>query len=71
MIEFEYFEKFKTLGKHLAYGEIVDTISELKTKYIEEAGIKRSFKETEKIIDTLDMISNIAIIKGRENLKKC
>lgn len=71
MLETEYFEKFKTLGKYLAYGEIVDTISELKTKYIEEAGIKRSFKETEKIIDTLDMISNIAIIKGRENLKKC
>ena len=71
MLEAEYFEKFKTLGKYLAYGEIVDTINELKIKYREEAGIKRSFKEIEKIIETLDMISNIAIIKGRENLKKC
>ena len=71
MLESEYFEKFKTLGKYLAYGEMVDTINELKMKYHEEAGKLRSFKETEKIIETLDMISNIAIIKGRENLKKC
>ena len=71
MLEFEYFEKFKTLGKSIAYSEMVSTILELKDKYIDEAGRKRSFKETEKIIETLDMISNIAIIKGRENLKKC
>ena len=71
MLEFEYFEKFKTLGKSIAYSEMVNTILELKDKYIDEAGRKRSFEETKNIIETLDMISNIAIIKGRENLKKC
>jgi hypothetical protein len=71
MLEFEYFEKFKTLGKSIAYSEMVNTILELKDKYIDEAGIKRSFEETKNIIETLDMVSNIAIIKGRENLEKC
>jgi hypothetical protein len=50
---------------------MVNTILELKDKYIDEAGIKRSFEETKNIIETLDMVSNIAIIKGRENLEKC
>lgn len=71
MLESEYFEKFKTLGKSIAYSEMVNTISELKDKYIDEAGIKRSFEETKNIIETLDIIANIAIIKGRENLEKC
>ena len=72
MLETEYFEKFKTLGKYLAYGEIIDTINELKQLYREEAkqGL-RSWKETEHIINALDILSGSAIIKGKEYLKQC
>lgn len=72
MVEFEYFERFKALGKYLAYSEIVDTINELKQLYREEA--KQGFmslKETEHIINVLDILSGSATIKGREALKKC
>lgn len=72
MLEFEYFEKFKELGKNIAYSDMVNTIVELKDKYIEEAcqGI-RSWSKTTHILDALGIVEGVAIIRGREALKKC
>lgn len=72
MLEFEYFEKFKSLGMHLAYANMVDTIEELKSLYYGEAnqGI-RSWKETQQIFNALDILSGSAIIKREEYLKQC
>lgn len=68
MLEEQYFEKFKTLGKYLAYGDMVDTIYEIKEKYRSEVGIKRNWAETAQIIKALDFVSNIAQGKAQEEL---
>lgn len=68
MLEEVYFEKFKTLGKYLAYGDMVDIVNVVKEKYHSEAGIKRNWRETEQIIKALDFVSNIAKGKAQEEL---
>ena len=72
MSEDKYFEKFKSLGKYLAYADMVDLLDEVIMQYHTEAkqGF-RSWKETEQIIDALTYVSNIASIRRRGNLKKC
>lgn len=65
-------EKFKNLGKYLAYDEMINNILDLKVKYHCEAlEGKRSERETVEITSALDILSSIASDRKEVYLKKC
>lgn len=65
-------EKFKNLGKYLAYDEMINTILDLKVKYHYEAlEGKRSGREEVEIINALDILSSIVRDRKEVYLKKC
>lgn len=65
-------EKFKNLGKYLAYDEMINTILDLKVKYHYEAlEGKRSEREYVEITSALDILSSIAGDRKEVYLKQC
>lgn len=72
MLESDYFEKFKELGKMVAYDAMINTIIDLRVKYYNEAlEGKRTEREVVAIDSALCLLSSIARDKKEEALKKC
>ena len=60
MLEEKYFEKFKNLGKYLAYADILDIIN-----YLLETN------NHPLVIDVLDDLRKRTILRTKESLEKC
>lgn len=72
MLESEYCDKFKILGKYIAYDEIISTITDLRLKYHNEAlEGKRTEREAVEIDSALCLLSSIARDRKEVYLKKC
>lgn len=72
MLEFDYCEKFKELGKMIAYDSMINAIIDLIVKYHNEAlEGKRTEREAFEIDSALCLLSSIARDKKEEALKKC
>jgi hypothetical protein len=72
MLEAEYCEKFKELGKMIAYDAMINTIIDLRIKYHNEAlEGKRTEREAVEIDSALCLLSSMARDRKEEALKKC
>lgn len=72
MLEAEYCDKFKILGKYIAYDEIINTIADLRLKYHKEAlEGKRTEREAVEIDSALCLVSSIARDRKEMYLKQC